>query len=238
MYSVVVPLHNEEGNICSLVEEIHNTFQTIIKQPYELLLIDDASSDKTCDEIQKLKKQYPEIVPLQHSHQAGQSRAIKTGIEQALYNIIITLDGDGQNNPADIPLLLNAYKKQNEFGLVIGHRIKRKDSQKKVLSSKIAYKVRQFFLKDGVPDSGCGLKVFSKSLFQSMPYFNHMHRYIPAMTKRLGEPISSVPVSHRRREAGRSNYGTLDRFLVGISDILGVVWLLKRYDAKVKIHGL
>lgn len=238
MYSVVVPLHNEEGNIESLVQEIHSVFSEVIHQPYELVLVDDASQDATAESVRSLKARYPAIKLLHHSKQAGQSRALKSGIEHAAHEVIITLDGDGQNNPADIPVLLQGFKEQGARGLVIGHREKRQDTFMKRLSSRVAFKARQFLLKDGAPDSGCGLKVFPKTLFLAMPFFNHIHRYFPVLTRRMGEPVLSVPISHRARGAGRSNYGTLDRLLVAIRDIFGVRWLLSRYDPEVKIHVL
>ncbi len=238
MYSVVVPLHNEEGNIESLVREIHAIFSEDLRQVYELVLVDDASSDATADRVKELMKKFPLIKFLRHSKQAGQSRALKSGIDQSKYDIIITLDGDGQNNPADIPLMVQAFKEQKCQGLVIGHRQKRQDPGVKRYVSRWAFQFRQWILKDTAPDSGCGLKIFSKLLFQNMPFFNHIHRYFPSMTRRVGEPVLSVPISHRPRGAGSSNYGTLDRLWVGLVDIFGVRWLLKRYDPEVRVYEL
>tara|TARA_B000000565_G_scaffold103496_1_gene77335 strand:- start:11716 stop:12432 length:717 start_codon:yes stop_codon:yes gene_type:complete len=238
MYSVVIPLHNEEGNIINLIDEIESVFRDSIKKKHEIVLVDDASTDKTAEIISEKMKTYPAIVLLQHNKKAGQSRALKTGIERARFDTIITLDGDGQNNPADIPDMIEGFHKQGKTGLVIGWRQKRQDSGLKTKASRAAFKARQWFLNDDTPDTGCGLKVFNRDLFMAMPFFNHIHRYMPVLTKRFGQPVNSIEISHRARGAGQSNYGNWDRFVVGIMDVIGVRWLMKRYDPTVDVNEL
>lgn len=238
MYSVVIPLHNEEGNVEKLVHEIDSVFRASIKRKHEIVLIDDASIDSTAPLVEKMMQNNPAITLLQHNKKAGQSRALKTGIERARFETIITLDGDGQNNPADIPAMIEAFHKQGNIGLVIGWRQKRQDPGLKTKASKAAFRVRQWILNDDTPDTGCGLKIFKQTLFVAMPFFNHIHRYMPILTKRFGEPVTSVEISHRAREAGQSNYGTWDRLVVGFMDVIGVRWLVKRYDSTVHVHEL
>jgi dolichol-phosphate mannosyltransferase len=169
---------------------------------------------------------------LHHEKSMGQSAAIASGVKAARAAVIATLDGDGQNDPADLPLLLDKFEEVDkgpiDFLLVTGHRTKRRDTAIKRLSSRIANRIRSGLLNDRTPDTGCGLKVFTRAAFMDMPRFDHMHRYLPALMIRRGGRSVSMPVNHRPRERGTSNYGTLDRLWVGISDLMGVMWLLRR----------
>jgi len=223
--SVVVPVRNEEDNVADLIAEIRQSLHK--KITYEIIYVDDGSSDHTYKNLQNLQKKYKELSVIRHQKSCGQSTAVRTGVKHAKYDWIATLDGDGQNNPQDIPELLKALKEGVE--LVGGNRRhSRRDTWIKRVSSVIANGVRSWMLQDDTPDTGCGLKLFSKEAFLDLPYFDHMHRFLPALIKRRGGLIVSVPVSHRPRTHGHSNYGTIDRLLVGIVDLFGVAWLQRR----------
>jgi dolichol-phosphate mannosyltransferase len=223
--SVVVPVRNEEDNIVDLILEIRKSLKN--KIDYEIIYVDDGSVDHTHKNLVTLQKKYKELLVIRHQKSYGQSTAIRTGVKHAKYDWIATLDGDGQNNPADILLLLNALKEGVE--LAGGNRRhSRRDTWIKRISSVIANAVRSWMLQDDAPDTGCGLKLFSKEAFLDLPYFDHMHRFLPALIKRRGGQIVSIPVSHRPRSYGQSNYGTIDRLLVGIVDLFGVAWLQRR----------
>ena len=175
----------------------------------------------------------PRLRLIRHSTCVGQSAAIVTGILGARGSLIATIDGDGQNDPKDIPLLLECYRKEignmvSEAVMVVGHRVTRKDSRAKRYSSVVANYVRRGLLKDSTPDTGCGLKVFSRASFLGLPRFNHMHRFLPALFMRDGGKVVSVPVNHRIREQGVSKYGVWNRLWVGIFDLIGVMWLIRR----------
>lgn len=230
--SIVVPVCNEEDNVADLIFEIRKALQK--KITYEIIYVDDGSKDRTYKNLKTLQKTYQELRLISHQKSCGQSTSIRTGVKHAHYDWIVTLDGDGQNNPADILKLLNMLKEGVK--LVSGNRRhSRRDSWVKRISSVIANGVRSWMLQDDTPDSGCGLKLFSKEVFLDLPYFDHMHRFLPALIKRHGGLIISVPISHRPRSHGYSNYGTLDRLLVGVVDLFGVAWLQRR--AKLpKIH--
>ena len=223
--SVVVPVRNEEDNVADLIFEIQKSLKR--KITYEIIYVDDGSTDQTYKNLITLQKIYKELIVIRHEKSCGQSTAVRTGVKYAKFNWIATLDGDGQNNPADIPKLLNALKEGVE--LVGGNRRhSRRDIWIKRISSVIADNVRSWMLQDDTPDTGCGLKLFSKEAFLDLPYFDHMHRFLPALIKRRGGSIVSVPVKHRPRTHGHSNYGTIDRLLVGIVDLFGVAWLQRR----------
>lgn len=223
--SVVVPVRNEEANVADLISEIRKALKNKIN--YEIIYVDDGSTDHTHKNLINLQKTYKELRVIRHQKSCGQSTAVRTGVKHAQYDWIVTLDGDGQNNPADIPELLKALKEGVE--LVGGNRRhSRRDTWIKRISSVIANGVRSRMLQDDTPDTGCGLKLFLKEAFLDLPYFDHMHRFLPALIKRRGGLIVSVPVSHRPRTHGHSNYGTLDRLLVGIVDLFGVAWLQRR----------
>jgi dolichol-phosphate mannosyltransferase len=227
--SVVVPIYNEVDNIEPLVREIQIALLDIIK--YEIILVNDFSCDGTSQKLAELKREIDCLRVLTHKKNFGQSAAIRSGVKVATAPLIVTLDGDGQNNPADIPNLLHAYKEQLKVVpklMVCGHRYNRQDSYLKCISSKIANIIRSSLLADSTLDTGCGLKVFRAEDFMEMPGFDHMHRFLPALMIRNGGRVVSVNVSHRRRERGSSNYGTIDRLWVGIFDLFGMVWLNRR----------
>lgn len=226
--AVVVPVHDEAGNIASLIAEIRAALEG--KTAYEIIYVDDASSDGTADELNKAAAGCPALRILRHRACSGQSAAIATGVDAARAPVIATIDGDGQNDPADIPALLDVFEATEcpDRLLVAGLRAKRHDSWLKRLSSRIANRVRARLLGDDTVDTGCGLKVFSRDAFLRLPHFNHMHRFLPALMIRAGGEVRQVPVNHRPRESGVSKYGTLDRLAVGITDLFGVIWLQRR----------
>jgi dolichol-phosphate mannosyltransferase len=221
--SVVVPVRNEQDNVAGLIAEIDSALKFFT---YEIIYVDDGSTDDTLGRLKALQNTY-ELRIIRHAKSCGQSTAVRSGVKAARYEWIVTLDGDGQNDPADIPKLVAAMAEGVE--LIGGNRRQsRRDTFIKRLSSVIANGVRSKMLHDDTPDTGCGLKLFSRTTFLELPYFDHMHRFLPALVKRSGGKILSVPVSHRNREHGKSNYGTLDRLMVGIVDLFGVAWLQRR----------
>lgn len=228
--SVVVPVKDEEENIIPLATEIVAALDGVVA--FEIIYVDDGSEDRTPTVIDEAMKQFPVLRCIRHSACAGQSTAINTGVYAARGKLIATLDGDGQNDPADIPALLDKYETEATSAdtpvMIAGWRAKRKDTWLKRMSSKIANGVRSTLLGDATPDTGCGLKVFPKSLFIGFPAFNHMHRFMPALTIRAGGRVLSVPVNHRPRERGQSKYGLFNRLWVGIVDMFGVMWLKSR----------
>ena len=227
--SVVVPVHNEVENIEPLIAEIMVTLEGV--ERYEIIYINDCSRDSTPERLTSLDRKFEVLRVLTHQKQSGQSAAIRTGVKAARGDLIATLDGDGQNDPADIPKLLKAYREQaiaDAKILIAGFRARRQDSFIKRLSSKIANGIRSSLLGDATPDTGCGLKIFRREDFLDLPGFDHMHRFLPALMIRNGGQVISVEVSHRPRERGKSKYGTLDRLWVGITDLIGVMWLKRR----------
>jgi dolichol-phosphate mannosyltransferase len=227
--SVVVPVHNERENLAPLVEEIAREMAAIGE--YEIIYVDDGSDDGTTENLRALAERVPELRILRHTRCCGQSTALRTGILAARGSYIATLDGDGQNDPADIPRLfaaLDRLAEANGRGMVAGYRRRRRDTGWRRFSSKVANAVRGALLKDHTPDTGCGLKVFSRDLFLELPYFDHMHRFLPALVQRAGAPVISVEVNHRPRLRGTSKYGTWHRLWVGIVDLIGVMWLQRR----------
>ncbi len=222
--SVVVPVRNEEGNVASLIGEIDAALKHIT---HEIIYVDDGSTDDTYSQLKSLQSQFTQLKIVRHVQSCGQSTAVRTGVKAAQYDWVATLDGDGQNDPADIPKLIAAVTDGIE--LAGGNRrASRRDTWIKRISSVIANTVRSKMLNDDTPDTGCGLKLFKREAFLDLPYFDHMHRFLPALIKRRGGKIVSVPVAHRNREHGKSNYGTIDRLLVGIVDLFGVAWLQRR----------
>jgi len=228
--SVVIPVHNEADNIIPLIDEIVDAMT--MAEHYEIIYVDDGSSDATETILQQSLQRVNNLRVIRHRHSCGQSTAIYTGIKAARYPWVATLDGDGQNDPADIPALYNVLidrqKLTPNLWMVAGWRDKRHDSSWRLFSSKVANAVRSSLLGDSTPDTGCGLKVFSREAFLSLPYFDHMHRFLPALVLRSGGQVISEPVNHRARTHGHSKYGTLDRLWAGIIDLLGVIWLQKR----------
>lgn len=225
--AVVVPVHNEAGNIRPLIDEICAALGEVA---FEIVYVDDGSNDGTAGELAATAAVVPQLRVLHHRKGCGQSAAIATGIKAARAAVVATLDGDGQNDPADIPALLARLRADADPDrlLVAGQRTKRRDTAVKRFSSRFANGLRARLLGDATPDTGCGLKVFTRTAFLDMPRFDHMHRYLPALMIRRGGRVVSVPVNHRHRERGASKYGTLDRALVGIADLFGVMWLQRR----------
>ena len=225
--SVVVPVFNESGNVQALLDEIVGALRG--QFAFEIVFVDDASRDDTLDVLTAAKARIPELRVLRHAEQSGQSTAIRNGVKAARAPWIATLDGDGQNDPADIPkLLAMRAAARPAIKLFAGWRVNRQDSGSKRRASKWANAIRSRVLRDATPDTGCGIKLFEREAFLDLPYFDHMHRYLPALMQRAGYKTVSVPVNHRPRGAGVSKYNNLNRALVGISDLRGVAWLIKR----------
>ncbi|MGY0505750.1 glycosyltransferase family 2 protein [Luteimonas sp. e5] len=225
--SVVVPVYNEEDNIAPLVEEIVATLRG--RLAFEIVYVDDASRDGSLQRLRALQAHTPELRVIRHLANSGQSAAIRHGVEAARAPWIATLDGDGQNDPADIPRLLAERDKADEaVRMFAGWRVERRDSGSKRWASKWANAIRARMLGDATPDTGCGIKLFERAAFLELPYFDHMHRYLPALMQRAGWRTLSVPVNHRARSSGVSKYTNLGRALVGVRDLLGVSWLIAR----------
>jgi dolichol-phosphate mannosyltransferase len=222
--SVVVPVRNEAGNVLPLVAEIRTA---LAGRAFEIVYVDDGSTDASWAELHQAAAEGC-FRALRHRASCGQSAAIASGVAAARGRWIATLDGDGQNDPADIPALLARAEAATGAVMVVGHRVTRKDSGVKRFSSRLANALRARLLGDATPDTGCGLKVFPRALFMALPRFDHMHRYLPALALRAGARVESVPVNHRPRLRGRSNYGVFDRLWVGIFDLVGVFWLMRR----------
>jgi dolichol-phosphate mannosyltransferase len=221
LISVVVPVKNEAPNIPPLVAEIRAALAGVA---HEIVYVDDGSDDGSIDVL----RADGGLVVLRHRKSCGQSAAIITGVRAAAGMWIATLDGDGQNDPADIPALLARAQAEPGTVLIAGHRTQRKDTSVKRFSSRAANALRAFLLGDATPDTGCGLKLFRRDVFLDLPKFDHMHRFLPALFIRAGGRVVSVPVNHRPRTRGVSKYGTLDRALVGVVDLAGVAWLQRR----------
>lgn len=228
LVSVVVPVRNEAPNIAPLVAEIGSA---LAGTAHEIVYVDDGSTDTTPEALRAAAAAVGggRLRHLRHRASCGQSAAIVTGVKAARGTWIATLDGDGQNDPADIPRLLARAMAEGGPLLVAGHRVTRRDSPMKRVSSRIANGVRARLLRDATPDTGCGLKVFPRALFLDLPHFDHMHRFLPALVIRQGGRVVSEPVNHRPRLRGRSNYGTLDRLAVSLFDLVGVAWLQRRW---------
>jgi len=228
--SVVVPVRNEAGNIAPLVNEIRDAVRSI-GATFEIIYVNDGSTDDSAAELTATRQSAPELRVLHHAQSQGQSRALITGIRAARGDLIVQLDGDGQNDPARILDLWARYQeelKTNSRLMICGWRRNRKDTGWRRLSSRFANGLRARLLGDRTPDSGCGLKLYPRLAFLDLPHFDHMHRFLPALFTRRGFTVQSVDVNHRPREHGQSNYGTLDRLWAGIWDLMGVMWLQRR----------
>ena len=224
--SVVVPVFDEEGAAPALAREIAAAFAG---RNFEIVFVDDASRDGTRAALKALQGEIPQLRVLAHAKNAGQSRALRSGILAARAPVIVTLDGDGQNDPADGPALADALLAgPPRLALVGGERVKRQDSQAKKVASRIGNGVRKRLLNDTANDTGCGLKAFRRDAFLRLPYFDHIHRYLPALMRREGYEIAFKPVNHRHRRSGASKYTNLGRLWASMSDLFGVVWLQSR----------
>lgn len=227
--SVVVPVCNEAENVGPLAREVSTA---LAGREFELLFIDDGSTDETAAAVLAARASgIPQIRLLRHSFRSGQSAAVSTGVRHARGQWIGTLDGDGQNDPADLPRLLAAQQDSAnaQVRLFAGHRAKRRDTWFRRMQSRIANGVRSRMLGDSTPDTGCGIKLMHRDTYLELPHFDHMHRFLPALYQRAGARVISVPVNHRPRARGQSKYGMLDRLWVGIVDLFGVMWLRRRY---------
>jgi dolichol-phosphate mannosyltransferase len=224
--SVVIPVHDEQGNVLPLASELNRALDRYID--YEVIFVDDASADQTLDRLRSLASRDRRVRVLRHRERCGQSTAIHTGVSHARGQWIATLDGDGQNDPADIPNLLNRAIAQGGPELVGGLRRKRRDVWSKRVATKIANGLRQKVLNDGCMDTGCGIKVFRRDAFLALPFFGAMHRFLPALFQIHGYRVDYVEVNHRPRRRGVSKYGNLGRAAIGVVDLLGVLWLKRR----------
>jgi len=224
--SVVIPVFDEEGAAPGLAREIAAAFAG---RRYEMIFVDDRSRDATRQVLTELKSELPTLRVLTHQTNSGQSRALRSGILNARGAVIVTLDGDGQNDPADGPKLVDALVAGSpNLALVGGERVKRQDSLAKKFASRLGNGVRKRLLRDTANDTGCGLKAFRRDAFLRLPYFDHIHRYIPALMLREGFDVAFLPVNHRHRQTGASKYTNLGRLWASLSDLLGVMWLQSR----------
>ena len=234
--AVVVPVCNEAENVEPLAREIA---AALAGRAYEMIFVDDGSTDATAVNLRRLKASLPALRVLRHSFRSGQSAAVASGVRAAQAPWIATLDGDGQNDPADIPKLIAArdVPENRSVQLFMGNRsASRKDTAFRRLQSRVANGVRSGLLGDGTPDTGCGIKLFLRDTFMELPRFDHMHRFLPALFQRHGSRVISVPVSHRERTRGTSKYGMFNRLWVGIVDIMGVMWLRRRYKSGLLVR--
>jgi dolichol-phosphate mannosyltransferase len=228
--SVVIPVRDEADNVAPLAREIATTLAP--RCAFEIIFVDDGSTDETVHNILALRHEgMPQVRLIRHAQGRGQSIAVHTGVRAARAEWIATLDGDGQNDPADIPMLLQARDQSEAAGdlkLIMGNRKARRDTWVRRMSSRVANGVRSWLLNDDAPDTGCGIKLFQRAAFLELPAFDHMHRFLPALFQRAGSRVISVPVNHRPRLTGRSKYGISNRFWIGIVDLFGVRWLIRR----------
>jgi dolichol-phosphate mannosyltransferase len=225
--SVVVPVRNEAGNVAPLVAEITGALEG--RWPFEVIYVNDGSSDGTEAELRSLMAARPWLRQLLHARSCGQSAALRSGVSAARAPLVATLDGDGQNDPAFLPKLIEALQAgAPRVGLIAGQRVGRKATGFKKFQSRVANAVRGAILRDGTRDTGCGLKAFDRDMFLALPYFDGLHRFLPALVRREGRDIGYVDVVDRPRLHGVSNYGFWDRLWIGIMDLFGVWWLIRR----------
>ncbi len=227
-FSIVIPMYNEEKNVLNLIQEIIDNLINF-KNLYEIIVVDDGSTDKTLFFLEEIKSKYKEIIRIKRNKiNQGQSFSLRKGILEASYNTIVTIDGDCQNNPADILKLIDMYFLEKKYHLIGGIRTKRKDSYIKKISSKIANNVRKLYLRDNCIDTGCSLKVFDKEVFKLFPFFDGIHRFLPALFSGYGKKTFFLPVDHRPRVYGYSKYKTLGRLYQGIFDMIRVKKIIKK----------
>jgi len=226
-FTIVAPMLNEAGAVGPMAREIAEACDPL--GPFEAIFVNDGSTDETSAEIAKARRIYPWLRELRHARPCGQSAAVRSGVIAARAPIICTIDGDNQNPPAEIPKLVGPLLDGPAgLGLVAGQRVGRQDTASKRLASRLANGLRARILRDDTRDTGCGLKAFPRAVFLALPFFDHLHRYLPALVKREGYEVMLVDVSHRSREAGRSKYTNLGRAMVGVTDLMGVWWLMRR----------
>ena len=236
--SVVVPVKDERENVVPLLREIAGALSS---EAAEIIFVDDASTDGTAEALLAARSEFPTLRLLRHEKNAGQSASLSSGVLAAKGKLIVTLDGDGQNDPADIPALLKLYRdpaRAENVRMVAGERAKRQDSWAKRMASKLANEIRGRMLRDKTKDTGCGLKLIERDAFLALPYFDHMHRFLPALMKREGFGISFVRVNHRPRKTGKSKYNNWGRFKVSIADMRGVMWLMRRRRSPGRVREL
>lgn len=231
LISVVVPVHNEALNLRPLIDAISSALADLA---HEIIYVDDGSADETPKILSEVAKTLPSFRWIRHKKSCGQSGAVVTGVKAARGLYVATLDGDGQNDPADIPAMLNAIRTTEAIGpcpvLIAGHRVNRQDTNAKRYGSRLANRVRAWALKDATPDTGCGLKLFRRLAFLELPHFDHIHRFLPALFIRAGGCVVSVPVRHHARASGASHYNNWQRLKVGLVDLVGVAWLQRRWN--------
>ncbi|MCB2094530.1 MAG: glycosyltransferase family 2 protein [Rhodobacteraceae bacterium] len=234
--SIVIPARNEAANIDALLDEIAAACTPVAD--HEVIVVDDGSDDATSQAVQARMANHDNLRLIRHDRSAGQSAAVHSGVLAAKAGIVCTLDGDGQNPPAELPKLFLPLLADGAeaIGIVAGQRVGRQDTLSKKLASRFANGLRSWMLRDGTRDTGCGLKAFRRDAFLRLPFFNHMHRYLPALFARDGWQVAHVDVSHRPRGAGRSNYNNLQRGLVGAVDLFGVMWLLRRRKTSAPVE--
>ena len=235
--SVVIPVCNEADNVLPLAREIAAALRG--RGGLEIIFVDDGSTDGTVEAVRSARTEMPEVRLLRHSRRSGQSAAVASGVRRARGEWVATLDGDGQNDPADFPTMLDALGQAGTTDpavrLVMGNRVTRRDTWLRRLSSRVANGVRGSLLGDGTPDTGCGIKLMHRATFLELPFFDHMHRFLPALYQRQGTRVISVPVNHRPRTRGTSKYGLHNRLWVGIVDMYGVMWLKSRYRPGLEV---
>ncbi|MEM6677567.1 MAG: glycosyltransferase family 2 protein [Pseudomonadota bacterium] len=228
-FTIVAPMLNEAENVAHMADEIAEACAPLA--PFEAIFVNDGSKDGTAEAIAEARARHPWLRELRHASACGQSAAVRSGVMAATAPIVCTIDGDGQNPPSEIPKLvapLLAEDAAATLGLVAGQRVDRQDTTSKRLASRAANALRARLLRDATRDTGCGLKAFPRALFLSLPFFDHLHRYLPALVRREGYDVLLVDVSHRARAAGRSKYTNLGRAIVGVTDLFGVWWLIRR----------
>ena len=224
-FSVVVPMKNEEDSVAFLIQAIETA---CAGRAFEVIFVNDGSEDGTGAALDHWAEVHDWVRPVHHAQSAGQSAAVHSGVLAARAEVICTMDGDGQNPPAELPRLVAPILEDSRAGLIAGQRVKRADNWSKRMGSKFANALRSWLLGDGTRDTGCGLKAFRRDVFLSLPYFNHMHRFLPALFRAHGHDVQLLDVTHAARYAGRSNYTNLQRALVGLADLFGVMWLIRR----------
>ena len=233
--SAVIPVKDEAGNVAPLAREIA---AGLAGEAHEIIFVDDGSTDGTAQALAALKAELPQLRVLRHDRNLGQSRGIRSGVDAARGETIVTLDGDGQNDPADIPKLLALLRADPALGMVSGVRVKRQDTASRRIASRLGNRFRNVMLGDGASDTGCGLKAFRRDAFLALPYFDHMHRFLIALVQREGWKVGYAPVNHRPRLTGASKYTNFGRMLVSVHDLLGVRWLQRRYRGRARIEEL